>query len=164
MPGGIVAASASASTRAQVPDKTHVVTWQLKYGPVKYKNYYLQIANSGRSNGNWANIAKGNGSRNQKWDSIDVGISSNGEEYAFKNLNSGKCLMGTAHHTEQWTCGKYASNVRWWELYNGKPLYAYELDNVWVSSRYGLGDSCEAPNGSTWVVFANVEAGSCYWH
>lgn len=164
IPAGITAANASASARPEAPAKTVVVTWRLKFGLGKYIGDYLEIAFSGKKNGNWASVAKWNGSKDQKWYSIDVGVSSNGEEYAFKNLNSGKCLMGTVSHTEQWTCGKYASNVRWWEGYNGRPINAYELDNVWLAGRYGTGVSCEdAPSGTPWVVFGTFEWGSCYW-
>ncbi len=61
---------------------------------------------------------------NQKWYSVLEGTG----EYAFENVNSGKCLEdhGWSYSTkvDQWACGSFPDNVLWQEYYYAECLPA----------------------------------------
>jgi hypothetical protein len=160
-----VAPATAASARVTPPKRSVVspdvtVTWQYSTPTARCNvcGYYLEIHLSGTGDGNWADIYPGNGTNTQKWDSISLG---NGQ-YAFKNVNSGKCLEDRGYeitgNVDQWTCGSYGSNARWLENYNSD-LNAYALQNV------GNPEGLAACLGSSnWVVFGAIGSGSCFWY
>jgi hypothetical protein len=155
------AATASATTR---PDVDTTVTWQAA-GSGGRAGDYLGIVESGTANGNWANTYPWTGANNQKWYSVLKGTG----EYAFENVNSGKCLEdhGWSYSTQvdQWACGSFPDNLLWQEYYYGG---AYQLENQGLIDQYGSGaiDAC-ADASDQWLHFYNVENGygaDCEWH
>ena len=135
------------------------VTWQFGCPSCRggYDGQYLEIYHSGRSNNNWADVYPGNGTNTQKWTSIFLGSG----EYAFRNVNSGKCLEDPGYavsgHVDQYTCGTYPDNTRWFE--NGNSLHSYALQNV------GNANSAAAcVFNSRWVVLGAIGSGLCFWY
>jgi hypothetical protein len=157
-----VASSATASTShhpaAPQIAKPKKVTW--RYGTPGCGGsgcgQYLQISHASKSNGSWAQIRNGSGDKNEHWYSLYEGH----HQYAFKNVNSGKCLNDrngqTLGHVDQWGCGHFGGVNLWFED-RSSTLKAYALDNV----HNGL-DACQGQN--RWVVFGGAGSGSCFWH
>jgi Ricin-type beta-trefoil lectin domain-like len=147
-----------------------VVTWRLPYGVGGYIGDYLQIYNAGRRNGNWVSLGRGNGSRNQKWYSIDTGVTYGRTAYAFKNLNSGLCMEASGRsygsRVVQWACGRYPIQDRWWE-YATAHRGDYFLQNVYGWTYNAGGYMCEGTGGrygpAFVFLFSTVESGSCEW-
>ena len=152
------AATASATVR---PDVNTTVTWQAA-GSGGPGGHYLGIVGSGTANGNWANTYAWTGASNQKWYSVLKGTG----EYAFENVNSGKCLEdhGWSQSTkiDQWACGSFPDNVLWQEYYSGG---AYQLQNQGLIDQESyVIDAC-ADFGDQWLHFYNYESDAdCLWH
>ena len=161
--GLVPAATASAAAR---PDVDTTVTWQLAGGPGSQIGHYLGIYGGGKANGNYANTYKWENVSNQKWYSVLEGTG----EYAFENVNSGKCLedrgWNVNNRVDQWACGSFGDNALWEEYYSAD---AYHLENQGLIDQYGEGaiDACADGNGDGWLHFYNVENGygaGCGWH
>jgi hypothetical protein len=161
-----VVAPLSASNAGTAPAVRHpvspavTVTWQFGTPSCRggYCQQYLEIYHSGTVNGNWADVHTGNGTNTQKWASIFLGSG----EYAFRNVNSGKCLEDPGYaltgHVEQSTCGTYPDNLRWQENYSSS-LKAFSLTNVGIGNTEG---ACVF--NSPWVVLGAIGSGLCFWH
>jgi hypothetical protein len=153
------AAATAVSSHARPSRVSHPpkVTW--KYGVSGCSGndcgQYLQIAHAGKKDGDWAEIRKGKGDKNETWYAILL----NNSQYAFKNLNSLKCLNDRASHplghVDQHGCGHYPNDNRWFQTL-GLP-HTYALQNV--SNQQG---ACLGVN--RWVTFGAIGAGNCFWH
>ena len=163
----IAVAPLSASYAGTAPAVRHpvspaiTVTWQFGNPGCSggYCQQYLEIYHSGTANGNWSDVHSGNGTNTQKWVSIFLGSG----EYAFRNVNSGKCLEDPGYalgaHVDQYTCGTYPDNVRWQENYSSA-LKAYSLTNVGIGNVQG---ACVF-SSYRWVMLGAIGSGSCFWH
>ena len=118
---------------------------------------YLQISHSGTGNGAFAEIRNGPGDSNETWEAIF--FPSNGE-YAFKNTHSHKCLNDRNNHptghVDQWSCGSYPSDNRWFE----NPGFPH----TWALESVSNGESACVLSSDRWVTFGAVGSGSCFWH
>jgi Ricin-type beta-trefoil lectin domain-like len=118
---------------------------------------YLQISHSGKRNGTWVEIRNGPGDSNEQWYSM---FFNNNGEYAFINVHSHKCLNDRNNHltghVDQWGCGSYPSDNRWFEN-PGQP-HTWSLESV----SNGL-SACVLSN-DRWVTFGAAGSGSCFWH
>jgi hypothetical protein len=160
--GLVPAAAASAAVQ---PDTAPVVTWQVDGGLPSQNGNYLGIYESGKANGDYANTYKWENVSNQKWYSI---LEAPGE-YAFENVNSGKCLEdnggNVSARVDQWTCEANHDNELWSEYYNGS---YWQLQNVYLwDDAADYVDLCSDGNGDGWLHFYNLENGlgaNCAWH
>lgn len=119
---------------------------------------YLQISHAGTGDRAWAEIRNGPGDNNEHWYSIYLGDG----QYAFQNVNSGKCLNDfSGHltgHVDQYSCGNYPRDSRWYEDATTPPTpKGYGLQNVATGMYACLGTD-------RWVVLGVAGSGSCFWH
>jgi len=150
------AAASSSPARARPSAAATVITWKNDY---PFHGQYLQISHSGTTDGAWAEVRNGPGDSNEHWYSIPLGNS----QYAFKNLNSRKCLNedfpNTAlRHVDQRGCGTFHTSRRWTENHiTGTNLY--ELFPVGGTT--GL---AACPDNQRWIVMGAPGSGDCFFY
>lgn len=153
----IVTSSAAASPSSSHTRTDRVITWKNDY----FHGQYLQISHSSTSDNAWTEVRHGPGDANEHWDSIYLG---NGQ-YAFKNLNSHKCLTEfnpntPGRHVIQRGCERYPTSRRWTQRHI-PGTHFYQLYPVGGD---GTLAAC-ADIHTRWVTMGNVaENVACFWY